>query len=151
MDHKGKRWFYYTITVHPNQKLNEPDQYGNFIHVNHYHHHVLKVLNYPDSIIERRQWYLRYLVAKFQVRFPKHKINLTLCPYYPEDSDPVLFKKRQISAAQAQITRVLNLINERRKELSTQLFKDELNDPFLMKCREKLYEKQYKLQQLINS
>lgn len=150
MEHKGKQWFQYRIVVHPNKRLEKPDQYGLMIQPNHYHSHSLKVFNFPSEVFHRRPWFIRYWIAKMQVRFPMHKVTPWLYPHFPDENpDEETQKKRQISAAKAQVTKVENIIRMRRDELSKELFNDETNDPVMIKARGKLAEKQFKLNQLL--
>jgi len=150
MEHTGKQWFHYRIVVHPNIKLKESDQYGKILEPNHYHSHTLKVFNFPSEVFHRRPWFISYWLAKMQVRFPKHKITSWLCPHFPDDKpDAETQKKREIAAAKAQVTKVENIIKIRRMELSKELFQDEENDPVMIKARNKLGEKKFKLQQIL--
>jgi hypothetical protein len=89
-------------------------------------------------------------MALLQVRFPTYYISARVCGYWPEEiADSETQKKRQISAAKAQVSKVLGVMEVRRKELSLQLFQDEQSDPVLIKCRQKLEEKRFKLNQLL--
>jgi hypothetical protein len=150
MDHKGIQWFDYSIIVNSNQKLKEPDEYGRILVPNYYHGHVLKRFNYPSKITKKWQWYIDYCVAKMKLRFPRHRVSLSLYSYFPDEKpDDETARKREIAAAKAQVSKVLNIMEIRRQELSTQLFQDEENDIVMIKCRAKLIEKKFKLEQLI--
>lgn len=150
MNIKGGHWLRNTIVIHPFIKTEKPDEYGNYLKVNHYHGHILKVFNYPSWITKKWDWYIHYWFAKMQVRFPRYHLSHKVCGYWPEaEADSETIKKRQISAAKAQISKVLNVIETRRQELSKQLFQDEETDPLMVHCRIKLEEKKFKLSQLI--
>lgn len=142
---RGKHWLRYSICIHPFRK-----QENRSLQTVHDHWHVLKVFDYPSEIIYRWDWYVKFCTAKLQVRFPRHHISLRVCGYWPDaEPDSETLKKRQISAARAQVTKVQNIIRMRRNELSKELFQDETNDPVMIKARRKLDEKQFKLNQLI--
>lgn len=146
MTNKGQRWMHYTIAVSPNKKWRpgEPDR------PNYHHHHHIKSFNFPDWITEKWMWYIRWWHAKTQVRFPRHYVSMSVCPYYPEfENDAERIRKQSIAAAKAQISRVENMIKEREKELATQLFSDPDQDPIIKKLRKKLEEKKCNLEQII--
>lgn len=136
------------ICVHPNLKCKESVTGER---TNHYHWHTMKVLNYPSEVLKRRSWVQKYWMAKIQIRFPKHYVTQRVAGYYFPEDDEMTIKKRQISAARGQISKLNRLIDERRKELSTQLFQDYENDPFILKCRSKLENKETHLSNLLNS
>jgi len=136
------------ICVHPNLK-DENSVTG--VTPNHRNWHILKVLDFPTEILKRRDWVQKYWAAKMQLRFPKHLINQRVAGYWYPDDDESTIKKRQISAAKGQISKLKRLIEERKKELSTQLFQDYENDPFIVKCEAKLHTKENHLSNLLNS
>ena len=151
MNLKGEHWLRHRIVVHPNKKT-EPDEFGITLKTNHYSSHTLKIFDYPSWISRKWEWYINYWFAKMQLRFPRHHLSLCVAGYFPEaeaNSEAIL--KRQISAAKAQVSKVLNVMEMRRKELQSQLFQDEFSDPLMSECRIKLEEKKYKLQLLINN
>jgi len=150
MNMSGEHWLRHSIVIHPFIKLDIPDDNGHSLKINHYHWHTIKVFDYPSRITKKWAWYIDYWMAKMKVRYPHHYISRHTCGYFPEaEADSETHKKRQISAAKAQVSKVLNIMEIRRKELSTQLYQDETNDPVMILARRKLEEKKFKLSQLI--
>jgi hypothetical protein len=146
----GEHWMRHRICVHPFRKLDQPDHNGHNLKTVYDHWHCVKTFDYPSRITKKWAWYIDYWLARTKVRFPRNYVSHRTCGYFPEDeADAEGIKKRQRSSAQAQITKVLNVMEMRRKELSTQLFQDELTDPIMKKARAKLEEKKFKLQQLL--
>lgn len=141
---------HHSICVHPMKKLYKPDEYGRNVEVNYMHWHVVRVFDYPSWITRKWSWYINYWFAKIQLRFPNYYIDHRVAGYWPEDeANPETQKKRQISAAKAQVTKIENIISGRKNELSTQLFQDEENDPILIKANQKLAQKKFNLNQLL--
>lgn len=147
---KGEHCLRHTIAVHPLKKA--IDEHGNVTLVtNHYHHHNLKVLDFPMWICKKWSWYIDYCVAKAKVRFPRHYISHRVYGYRLNESDEETTKKRHISAAKAQISKVLNIMKEREAQISRELFNDLDSDPIIQACRLKLEEKRMKLERLMIS
>ena len=146
----GEHWMRHNIAVHPHIKLDVTDDMGHSLKTNHYHWHVIKSFDYPYRVTKKWSWYINYWFAKMQMRFPHHYIDMRTCGYCPDaEADVDERLKRSISAARAQVTKVLNVMEMRRKEMSTQLYQDEETDPVMIMGRRKLQEKQFKLSQLI--
>ncbi len=144
---KRNTWVYFTILVHPNKK--EMDEYGRY-QPNHYHKHLLRSWRYPQWIIKKHDHFFHWVVALYQVRFPKHYIGTRYCAYIPETNE-VLASKRQrsISAAKAQVTRYENKIKLLTEHLSGTLFSDPTQHPLYPKFQAKLEEKKFKLNQAV--
>ena len=150
MNMSGEHWLKHSICIHPFRKLETPDDNGHYLKPVYDHWHCVKTFDYPSRITKKWAWYIDYWMAKTKVRFPRHNISHRVCVYFPEaEADSETNRKRQISAAQAQVTKVLNVMKIRRAQLSTQLFQDEISDPIMKKARAKLEEKKSKLQQLL--
>jgi len=150
MNNNGAHWLKHSICIHPFKKLEKPDAEGHSLSVVHDHWHTVKIFDYPSWITRKHDWYINYWFAKIKVRFPRYYISLRVCGYWPEaEADLETQKKRKISAAKAQVSKVLGVMEQRRLELSKQLFQDEVNDPVMKLCRQKLEEKKFKLNQLL--
>lgn len=150
MNKNGQHWLRHRICIHPFKKLDEPDSDGHSLKVVHDHWHTVKVFDYPHWITKKYAWYIDYWMAKIQVRFPRHYISKRVAGYWPDaDADLETQKKRKISAAKAQVSKVLNVMAIRKAQLSKELFQDELHDPVMKLARRKLEEKKFKLQQLL--
>jgi hypothetical protein len=123
MNKKGVHWLKHSICIHPFKKIQTTDDNGHSIKVNHFHWHTIKEFDYPSWITKKWAWYINFWKAKMQVRFPTYYITHRVYGYWPEaDADFETQKKRQISAAKGQVSKVLSIMEERRKLLSTQLF-----------------------------
>ena len=132
MNTQGQHWLKHSICVHPFRKIEEPDEYGRMARIVHDHFHTIKVFDYPSWITKKWSWYITYWMSKMQIRFPRYQISHHVCGYWPEaEADSETIKKRQIAAAKGQISKVLSIIEDRKKELSLQLFQDETNDQIL--------------------
>lgn len=151
MNKNGEHWLKHSICVHPFKKLDHPDEYGNHLKTVHDHWHTVKVFDFPSRITKKWAWFIDYYVARIKVRYPRHTVSHRVCGYWPEaEADMETQKKRKISAAKAQVSKVLGVMEQRRLELSKQLFQDEENDPIMKMAKQKLEEKKFKLNQILN-
>jgi len=144
---KSKFWAYIFIAVHP-FKI-EKDEWGNY-NINHYHYHVIREYRYPQWIAKKYDRYFQYVQALVQCRFPKHYVSFHYCGYIPETREKLQSKRRsKISSAQAQVTKVKNAIEILKKECEGTLFDDYTKHPLYPRLKEKLQEKEFKLQQAV--
>ncbi|MGD9930171.1 MAG: hypothetical protein AB7U05_09135 [Mangrovibacterium sp.] len=151
MKKKGKHWLRKRICVHPMHKTTVLNAFGTNSEPVNDHWHTVKTFDYPSWIQSKWSWYVDYWYARIKVRFPRHHVSIRVYGYWPEaEADTETQKKRQLAAAKAQVTKIENLINHRRRELSAQLFQDETTDPVMIRATQKLDEKKFKLEQLVN-
>jgi hypothetical protein len=142
-------WAIVSIVVHPNK--NEINESGNY-RVNHYTWHTLRSWDYPKWIVDRHKRFFVWVQSLYQVRFPRHYISFHYFGYKKEDEGSAQLKrKREISAAMAQVTRIENLIKEYSEERSKTLFSDLSNDEIYMSLLRKLENKKFALQQIAMS
>ena len=141
----SKLWVNVRIKVHPLKK----DEHGNY-KTNHYSAHTLKVYEYPRRIIESRHWLIRYLLAKYQVRFPRHSVDVYWAYFEPMTREKASSRRRlQISSAKGQITKVEGQIQRYLDAMKQDLFFDKDNDEFLNKLKAKLEQKKFNYEQAI--
>lgn len=144
---ESKFWTRISIVVHPN--LKEKDEWGGF-KVNHYHYHVIKEYRYPSWIVKKHDRFFQYIQALVQCRFPKNYVSFHYCGYIPETREKLQSKRRsKISSAQAQVTKVKNAIELLKTECAGTLFADYTKHPLYPKLKDKLLEKEFKLQQAV--
>ncbi len=112
-----------------------------------YHNrHFLKEVTFTRRSLEDRKWYVPWVTALFQVRFPKYHI-MVLHAYTNIFIGKEVVHKRKISAAKAQITKVKNAIIEYNNKKASELFSEKTDiDNFLER---KLKEKENNLNQLL--
>lgn len=144
---KQEYWVHYSIKVHPNKK--EVDEYGRW-QPNHYHSHVLRSWHYPQWIVKKHDHFFHWVVAIYQVRFPKHHINTRYCAYIPETREMLTSKRqRSIFAAKAQLTKYENKIKLLQEYCAGTLFDDYTQHPIYPRLKSKLEEKKFNLNQAV--
>jgi len=152
MKKKGQHWLRKRICIHPMRKTEVVNAFGSNTEPTFDHWHTLKTFDYPSWIQSKWSWYIDFWYARIKVRFPRHYVSIRVYGYWPEaEADTDIQRKRQIAAAKAQITKIENIIKLRRGQLSTQLFQDENADPIMVKAKQKLDGKLFKLNLLLNN
>lgn len=147
MSTENQYWVIYSIAVHP--FLKQRDENGKWKD-NHYHKHVLRKWDYPAWIIKKHQWFFNWVLALYQVRFPKYRVTNYYYGYIHETKEKLQSKRRlKISSAQAQVTKYQNKIELLKQHLSGTLFSDYTQHPIYPRLKHKLEENKHKLQQAI--
>ena len=140
-------WAKVYICVHPNKKV--IDDKGCWT-INHFSSHVIKTWDYPKWIIDKHRRLFIFAHALIQVRFKNHYVDFHYAGYYPESRERMSSKRRSaISSAQAQVTKIKNVICEYEDEKNKTLWNDLSKDEIYQKLKQKLELKEYKLQQAI--
>lgn len=140
-------WAKVWICVYPNKKV--IDDKGCW-KVNHYSSHVVKSYDYPKWIIDKHRQFFTYIQALIQVRFKNHYVDYHYAGYYPETGEQLASKRRRaISAAQAQVTKVENVIMQYKEEVNKTLWNDLSKDETYQKLLQKLEVKKFRLQQAV--
>lgn len=144
---KEQLWAKVWISVHPNKKV--IDDKGCW-KVNHYSSHVVKSYDYPKWIIDKHRQFFTYIHALIQTRFKNHYVDYNYAGYYPETRERLSSKRRSaISAAQAQVTKIKNVVSEYEAEKNKTLWSDLSTDQVYHRLLNKLEQKKQNLQQAI--
>ena len=76
---------------------------------------VLRWVDLPWDVRKKWDWYFTYRAALAQVQNPKSKVVRHDWTVDPTPEDVILLKKKEISAAKGQVTKIENLLNKARK------------------------------------
>lgn len=140
-------WARISIAVHPNKNVR--DENGRW-KVDHYNWHVIRSWELPAWITDKHRWYFQYVMALVQVRFKDHYVTYRYAGFIPETREKLnSHRRRKIASARAQVTKVEKAIEIYEKNKKNSLFNNYMEDPVYKKLKQKLEEKEFKLQQAI--
>jgi hypothetical protein len=142
LDHllKIEQWLAVTICVHSNHRNGSTD---------HHTYAVLYRIDSPREIIERRRWLIHWLVARYQVLFPRNSVKASF-GYYDKKTglDAEWIKaKRTAATYKGQLTKAHKALADHIEwRKSTILFYNEDEDVTLQKAKTKVLVKQKDLE-----
>lgn len=112
-----ERWIQYSVELYPN----DPDGSTNY----HGGRTLLRRFDLKRDLLEKYRWYMRYVAAYYQVRYPKHVIQATWCFYDKKTGLNIITgPMSKLISARRMITRCQNAIRRLREQSKGNLFEN---------------------------